>query len=101
VKDILNAYIRAFDKSNGDYLLLNTKGEPYLIQTFASLLANATEKVLGKTMTPNLIRRIKISDFLQRGPHSINDEEKEARKYLHSKEVAREYLSLNLLNKDD
>lgn len=101
VKEILNAYIRAFDKTNGDYLVLNTKNEPYLIQTFSSLLGNATEKVLGKTMSPNLIRRIKISDFLNRGPHSINDEEKEARKYLHSKEVAREYLSLNLLKKDE
>jgi hypothetical protein len=101
VKDILNAYIRAFDKQNGDFLILNTKNEPYLIQTFSSLLSNATTKILEKPLSVNLIRRIKISDFLNKGPHSINDEEKEAKKYLHSKEVAREYLSLNLLNKDD
>lgn len=96
VRDILKQYITAFNKTNGDFLILNTKQEPYLIQTFSNLLSNATEKILGKTMTPNLIRRIKITDFLRRGPHSINDEEKEARKFLHSKEVAREYLSLNL-----
>lgn len=96
VQEILNEYFKAFSKANGDYLILNTKQEPYLIQTFSHLLNNSSEKILGKSMNPNLIRRIKITDFLRRGPHSINDEEKEAKKYLHSKEVAREYLSLNL-----
>ena len=84
VAKVMNVYLAEFKKQNGDYFILNSKTQPYLIQTFSALLADATEKVLGKPLNVNTIRRIKITDFYRSGTRTINEEEENARQYLQS-----------------
>lgn len=101
VAHIMNRYLLEYGKQNGDYFILNSKNEPYLIQTFSHLLENSTEAIIGKKMTVNLIRRIKISAYYNSGAKTINEEEAEAKKYLHSSALHRQYLSVNLIDREE
>lgn len=95
VARVMNVYLSEFKKQNGDYFILNSKTQPYLIQTFSALLADATEKVLGKPLNVNTIRRLKITDFYRSGTRTINEEEDNARQYLHNASTHKQYLSVN------
>jgi len=95
VAKIINMYLSEFKKQNGDYLLMNSKNEPYLIQTFSALLADATNTIIGKPLNVDTIRRLKITDFYRSGVPSINEEEDNARQYLHNSQTHKQYLTLN------
>lgn len=95
VAKVMNVYLTEFKKQNGDYFILNSKTQPYLIQTFSALLADATEKVLGKPLNVNTIRRLKITDFYRSGTRTINEEEENAKQYLHNASTHKQYLSVN------
>ncbi len=95
VAKVINKYLSEFKKQNGDYFILNSKTEPYLIQTFSALLADATKTVIGKPLNVNTIRRMKITDFYRSGVPTINEEEENARQYLHNSGTHKQYLSVN------
>jgi hypothetical protein len=95
VQKCLIEYLKMTGKHSGDYLF--SKGEiPYNKDTIRALIEKATEAVLGKALNINLIRKIQITHFLRRGPHSIEDSEIDAKRYLHSVNQHSEYLGLGL-----
>ena len=96
VAQLMNSYLQSYKKQNGDFFILNSKSEPYLIQTFAHLLENATKEVIGTPLNVNLIRRIKITAFYRQGDVTINQEDESAKSFLHSRPIHHEYLSVNL-----
>ena len=101
VKKLMNDYLAAYNKRNGDYFILNSEGQPFLRQNFSELLGDATEKVLGSRMGADLIRQIIITDYYTTNAHSINEDQEFARRFLHSSQVQKEYLRLNLKTTED
>ena len=95
VATVINKYFSEFKKQNGDYFILNSKTEPYLIQTFSALLSDATKTVIGKPLNVNTIRRLKITDFYRSGVPTINQEDENAKLYLHNSATHKQYLSVN------
>jgi len=101
LKKILKEYIDTFGKQNGDFLFLMRDGEtPFAKTNFLDIIGNATEEVLGKRLGVDTIRTIQISDFYNTELHSINEEEEDARRYLHSKDIHKEYLKRGLAKED-
>lgn len=99
---ILKVYIRAFDRKKGQYLFPSgPDGEPYSEKRFAEIVPEAHQEVVGKPLNIDLIRAIHITDFFKHGPHSINEEENFAKRFLHSSDVQREYMRLDLDRKSD
>jgi hypothetical protein len=101
VKKLMNDYLAAYNKRNGDYFILNSENQPFQRQNFADLLGNATEEVLESRMGADLIRQIIITDYYTTNAHSINEDNEFARRFLHSANVQKEYLRLNLKTTED
>ena len=91
---LLKLYISEFNKSNGD-LLFTFKDESINDNTFLALIKRAMTAVVGKPLNVDLIRSIIITDFYSK-VRSINEKQEFARKFLHSKNVAEEYVKVNL-----
>ena len=96
LKLTLMQYINAFGRKPGDYLFQTAGGHPYEKDNFRKLIAQSTLDWLGKPMNVDLIRSIIISDYYNHGPHSIAEDKEEARKFLHSESVHKEYMKLDL-----
>jgi hypothetical protein len=97
---VLIAYFKRWNKANGDYLFVNSKNEPFSKTNFLSLLRQSTEMILGKAQTVDGIRRAIITDFHKQRMRTINEVEEFAKRFLHSADKNREYMSVNL-TKDD
>lgn len=97
---VLYAYLKRWNKMNGDYLFVTSKNEPFSKSNFLSLLKQSTELVLGKPQTVDGIRRAIITDFHKQRMRTINEVEEFAKRFLHSADKNREYMSVNL-TKDD
>ncbi len=91
---MLKLYITHFEKVNGD-LLFTQNGEQIADKTFLGLIKKSMENVVGKPLNIDIIRTIIITDFYST-MHSINEKEDFAKKFLHSKNVAEEYIKINL-----
>ena len=98
---VLFEYFKRWRKLNGDYLFLNSKGEPFSKVAFLSVLRSATEDVLGKQQTVDGIRRAIITDFYSKGMRTINEVSDFAKRFLHSPEKNKEYMSVNLKASED
>lgn len=99
-KELIKEYIEKFNKQNGDYFLVTKDNEPFKASNFIDLLGNITEKILGKRLNINLIRKIQISDYYKK-PHSIEQDEADAKRYLHSTNMHKEYLMLDKITDDN
>jgi hypothetical protein len=97
---VLFAYFKRWNKANGDYLFVNSKNEPFSKTNFLSLLRQSTELIVGKAQTVDGIRRAIITEFHSKGMRTINEVEEFAKRFLHSADKNREYMSVNL-TKDD
>ena len=97
---VLFAYFKRWNKANGDYLFVNLKNEPFSKTHFLGLLRQATESILGKQQTIDGIRRAIITDFHKQQMRTINEVDEFAKRFLHSADKNREYMSVNL-TKDD
>ena len=97
---VLFAYFKRWNKANGDYLFVNSKNEPFSKTNFLSLLRQSTELILGKQQTIDGIRRAIITEFHKQQMRTINEVEEFAKRFLHSADKNREYMSVNL-TKDD
>jgi len=101
---VLTEYLRRWKKANDDFLLTDKNNNPFTKANMADLLAQSTKSILGVAQRVNLIRRTIISDFKDT-PHTIQEEDAFARKFLHSTNKQREYFtkefSANYKGKDD
>lgn len=94
-RDVLHRYIREWKKQAGDTLFVNRNGQPFKVDTFRDLIEQATKRVVGTPLNVNLLRKIVVSDFYARGPHSIQDEEAFHRRLLHTPEMGRTYMKVS------
>jgi hypothetical protein len=97
---VMFAYLKRWGKQNGDYLFVNSKNEPFSKTNFLNLLRQATEMIVGKAQTVDGIRRAIISDFHSKGMRTINEVEEFSKRFLHSADKNREYMSVNLASDD-
>jgi hypothetical protein len=101
VRDLLKQYIKLFGKKAGDFLFVMKDGQPFKKPNFTDLIGNATEAVLGKRINIDLMRSIQISHYYNQHAHSIQQDEDDARRYLHSSNMHKEYLKLGLTGDDE
>jgi hypothetical protein len=101
VQTLIKEYVKRFGKANGDYLFNMRNGEPYKKSNFLDLIKTATEAVLGKQMGVDLIRQIQITDYYRDKVKTIEEDEKDAERYLHSSNIHKEYYRGNLAEGSD
>ena len=100
-QDVLSLYFQQFGRKAGDFAFSLEQGVPYSYVQFAELLKKATSEVLGKPMNVDLIRKIIATDYWKDGLHSIADDERQARRFLHSVSQNREYVKRELVEEDE
>ena len=100
-QDVLKAYLHQFGKKAGDFAFSLEQGEPYSYNQFGEVLRKATSEVLGKPMNVDLIRKIIATDYWKDGLHSIADDERQARRFLHSVAQNREYVKPEFVDKEN
>jgi len=96
VQTLIREYMKRFNKVNGDFLFTMRNGEPYKKSNFLDLIKSATETVLGKPMGVDLIRQIQITDYYRDKVKTIEEDERDAERYLHSVNIHKEYMRTNL-----
>jgi hypothetical protein len=95
--EILKNYMKEFNRKPGDFLFVMKDGStPFTKENFLTLIRDASKRILGKPININLIRKIQISDYYSGGAKSIEDDEKDAERYLHSLSQHKEYFKLDL-----
>ena len=91
--DILTHYTSLFSKKPGDFLFTIERDIPFTSQQMLDLVKKSTEIVLGKPMGIDLIRKINATDyFAKSGLHTIEQDDNQARRFLHSSTQNREYV---------
>ena len=102
VADIFNLYRQQTQGQPGEFVFTMRTGKPFSVPNFTDIVIKATKKILGKEMTANLIRSIQITDFYSDGRlKSMNEEDEDSKRFLHSTAVHKEYLKTNLNDSDD
>jgi hypothetical protein len=101
VKALIKEYFKRATKSNGDFLFSMRNGEPYKKSNFLDVIKGATQAVLGKEMGVDLIRQIQITDYYRDKVKTIEEDEKDADRYLHSSNIHKEYYRGNLAERSD
>ena len=89
---VLVEYIRRWGKLNDDFVFTDKNNKPFTKSNMGDLLRSATQHILGERQSVNLIRRTIISDFKDT-PHTIQEEDAMANRFLHSASKQREYFS--------
>ena len=98
---ILKEYLFANDKHTGDLLFtMNSTQEPYKPSNFLNVIGNASERIIGKRLTVDLIRSIWITSHFSSGLKSIRENEDLAKRMLNSTAVQQEYIKKNLFDGD-
>jgi hypothetical protein len=98
---ILQEYITEYGKENGDYLFVMRDGKPFKSNNFTNLVENAMESILGKRIGIDLARQIILSNVYNSNPlMTINQKTEVARAFLHSVNIASEYVRPSLIKKD-
>lgn len=100
-RELLKQYIKSYNKKAGDWLFQMRDGKPFQKPNFIDLIGNATEAVLGKRLTIDLIRRLQITDYYNGNVKSIAEDEADAKRFLHSTNVHKEYLRLGVVKDDE
>lgn len=100
-QDVLKQYFHTFGKKAGEFAFSQEQGEPFSYPQFSDVLRKATTEVLGKPMNVDLIRKIIATDYWKDGLHSISEDERQARRFLHSVAQNREYVKRELVEEDD
>lgn len=94
--DILTPFISK--KQNGDLLFTIDNREPTKVD-MAVIIQRAGLSILGlQNLTIDRIRRQIATDFWKDGLHSLSDEERNARRFLHSSKMNREYVRRALVD---
>jgi hypothetical protein len=97
--DILQIYFKEYNKMPGDYLFVDRNNKPFKHSNFSNIIENAMNDILGSKIGVDLARQIVLSNLYNDNLMSINDKKELARAFLHSPEIAQEYVRINLVNK--
>lgn len=102
LKEILDTYLHTYRKMAGDYLFVMRDGSPFKEANFRNLIESSMEHIVGTPINIGLARKLKISDYFSSAkPHTIAQDEAFAKSFLHSTGVQKEYLKVDLFDKDD
>jgi hypothetical protein len=101
LEDILQTYLKEYGKTPGDYLFVDKNNKPFKHSNFSNLLNNSMEAVLGAKIGIDLARQIVLSNLYNDNLMTINERHDLARAFLHSPDVAQEYIRVNLINKKE
>ena len=93
--DLIRAYIKSYGKRAGDFVFVMRDGQPFKKPNFIDLIKTATNTVLGKPMTADLMRQIIITSYYNEHAHSIEEDNKFHMRFLHSSTIGKEYLKTN------
>ena len=94
-KHLMKQYLKAYGKKAGDWLFVDKAGNPFKYSNFNDLILTSMDKVLGKPINIDLVRKILITDYYRKGLHSINEDEAFHHRFLHSVSVGKEYTKVN------
>jgi hypothetical protein len=95
------AYMDLYKKKPGDFLFVMRDGQPFKKSNFLNLIGNATEAVIGKRQNVDLIRKIQITHYYSTHVKSIEEDEADARRYLHGTPVHKTYLKIDFASSDE
>lgn len=101
LKKLLDIYLSDYKRQPGDFLFIMNNGNEYKSTNFINLIEQSMNKVLGKPLNIDLIRKIHITNFFMDGLHSENDKETFSKRLLHSANVQKEYVKINLYEEYD
>lgn len=92
--EILSCYFTSANRQLGDFAFQKNSRE-MTDQEMSELIKRASLCILGKSMNVDLARKINALSYALGGLHTINQDEQQARKFLHSISQQREYVKVN------
>lgn len=101
LRQVLDQYLKEYKKQPGDFLFVMRDGQPFKESNFRNLIESSMEYIIGTPINIGLARKIKITNYYSGKAHTINEDEEFARSFLHSTGVQKEYLKVDLYDKDD
>jgi hypothetical protein len=105
LKKLLELYLNEWKRQPGEFLFVMSNGNEFKSSNFSNLIEQCMQKVLGKPINIDLIRKIHITEFMRKGLKSENEKIAFARRLQHSANVQKEYTKVDLFedqrNKDD
>jgi hypothetical protein len=96
--EILFTYLKEYNKIPGDYLFVDKNNKPFKHSNFSNLVENAMNDILGSKIGIDLARQIVLSNLYNGNLMTINQKNDLARAFLHSPNIAEEYIRVNLVN---
>lgn len=96
LKKLLELYLVHFKRQPGDFLFSMRTGKEFTSTNFTSLIEQCMKSVLGKPINIDLARKIHITEFMRNGLKSENEKEMFAKRLLHSANVQKEYVKIDL-----
>jgi hypothetical protein len=101
LKKLLELYLSEWKRQPGEFLFVMNNGNEFKPTNYSNLIEQCMQKVLGKPLNIDLIRKIHITEFTKNGLKSENEKEAFARRLLHSANVQREYVKTDLYEEYD
>ena len=101
LKKLLELYLSEWKKQAGELLFVMSNGNEFKPSNFSNLVQQCMQKVLGKPLNIDLIRKIHITEFMREGLKSENEKEAFAKRMLNSANVQREYTKVDLFQEYD
>lgn len=97
--NVLQLYLTEYNKQTGDYLFVDKNDKPFKHSNFSNLIENSMNDILGSKIGIDLARQIVLSNTYNNNLLTINEKKELARAFLHSPDIAQEYIRINLVNK--
>lgn len=97
--NVLQLYLTEYNKQTGDYLFVDKNDKPFKHSNFSNLIENSMNDILGSKIGIDLARQIVLSNTYNNNLLTINEKKELARAFLHSPDIAQEYIRVNLVNK--
>ena len=97
--NVLQLYLTEYNKQTGDYLFVDKNNKPFKHSNFSNLIENSMNDILGSKIGIDLARQIVLSNTYNNNLLTINEKKELARAFLHSPDIAQEYIRVNLVNK--
>ena len=96
LKKVLDEYLKSYGKLPGDFLFVMKDGRQFKEDNFRDLIKSSMEHVVGSPINIDLVRKIKITNYFAKKQHSIAEDEEFAKTFLHSTNIQREYIKVDL-----
>ena len=99
--NVLQLYLTEYNKQTGDYLFVDRNNNSFKHNNFSNLIENAMNDILGSKIGIDLARQIVLSNTYNNNLLTINEKKELARGFLHSPDIAQEYIRVNLISKKE